>query len=77
MAFDALPIVAITYPVDGSGGSAAQVAQQKHAKHEVAVACMGDQFIPFVVETDGRRDPCCKRLVDKLATVVLPHMRRL
>jgi hypothetical protein len=68
--------VAITYPIDDSGGSAAHIAQQKHAKHDVAVARMGDQFIPFVVETDGRRDPCCKRLVDKLATVVLPHMRR-
>jgi hypothetical protein len=68
--------VSITYPTDDSGGSAARAAQRKHAKHDVAVARMGDQFIPFVVETDGRRDPCCKRLVDKLSTVVLPHVRR-
>jgi hypothetical protein len=55
---------------------AALAAQRKHARHDIAVTRMGDQFIPFVVETYGGRDPCCKRLVDKLATVVLPHMRR-
>jgi hypothetical protein len=68
--------VAITYPSDDSGRDAALAAQRKHARHDIAVTRMGDQFIPFVVETYGGRDPCCKRLVDKLATVVLPHMRR-
>jgi hypothetical protein len=35
---------------------------------------MSDQFIPFVVETDGLRDPCCKRLVESLSTVALPRL---
>ena len=75
-----VPIVTdctVVAPQDGApvGTASARAASKKRDQHEAATARAGHKFYAFAMETNGRFDNDCDKMIRHLANTLAPHRK--
>jgi hypothetical protein len=67
--------VSVVFPVGEEGESVRAKAKSKVKTHDAAVRALNHDFIPFVLDTFGTMDRCCKELIEALKRQVPIHLK--
>jgi hypothetical protein len=67
--------VSVVHPSGPEGESTRAKAKEKTKIHEAAVKALNHDFIPFVLDTYGAQDRCCKELIESLKKYLPVHLK--